>query len=182
MDFPARAPDELSAFSMADLESRFVWPFCLDMLGTNPLRLSDERRTALIAAGRTATVGDVRSLLRVGAWRNVVMGAWFSLAVAPESIMQDLVAAMSRSAGSLTAPPLAVAASIVAGQAAAPAMAHYLSVIVGPPHRDGSEEIVAAGLELLGADAVVSASDDARRGFRDLSEFAIRLREALHDR
>jgi hypothetical protein len=180
MDFPVRAPSELSDFLMCELESRFVSPFYLEMMGTNALGLADERRTALIAAGRTVTAGDVRSLFRVGAWRNEVMGAWFSLAVPADSIVAELIVAMSRSRGSLTAPPLAAAASIIAGQDAVPAMVDYINLMLDPRRNDGSDAIVAAGLELLGADPIVPAPNDARRVFRDLREFALGLREAFN--
>jgi len=182
VDFPARAPGDLSNFSMTELESRFVRPFYLDMMGTNVLRLADERRADLIAVGRTATAGDVRSLLRVGAWRNEVMGAWFSLAVPAELISSELIAALSHSGGSLTAPPLAAVASIVAGRAALPAMRDYINRMLDPLRRDGSEAVVAAGLQLLGADPIVPAPPDARRVFRDLRQFAIGLRTAFSAR
>jgi hypothetical protein len=169
---------DLSDLSVTELESRFVNRFYLNMMGMNALRLTDDLRADVVAVGRTVSTGDVRSMLRVAS-RPAVMGAWFSLAVPAESIAKDLVIAMSRSGGSLTGPPLAVAATIVCGGAAVPAMVNYIDVILDPLRRDGSEAIVAAGMEYLGANPVVAPSAEARARFRDLREFALALREAF---
>jgi hypothetical protein len=107
------------------------------------------------------------------------MGAWFSLAVPPESVMDDLLTAMSESKGSLTAPPLAAAATLLAGSAAVPAMVGYVNFIMEPGRRDGSESFVAAGLEYLGSDPVIAVTNEARQTFHDVHGVGTRLREAF---
>ena len=72
-------------------------------------------------------------------------GAWVQPCCPAESIVMDVGIAMSRSDGSLTGPPLAVAATIVCDRAV-PAMVHSIDVILAPVRRDGSEAIVAASL------------------------------------
>jgi hypothetical protein len=171
---------DLSELSAPELESRFVAPFYLNMMGINALRLPADMRADVVATGRTVTTGDVRSMLRIG-WRPTVMAAWFSLAVPAESVAKELVVAMSRAHG-LTGPPLAVAATIVCDGAAVPAMVTYIDFMLDPLRRDGSEGFVAAAIEHLGAEPVVVPSADARSEFRDLREFALALREAFIDR
>lgn len=164
---------------MNEIESSFVKPFYLKMMGLNALRLTDELRASLIVAARTVRTSDVRWMLQSGHWRPVVMGAWFSLAVPTESVMDDLLTAMSESKGSLTAPPLAAAATLLAARAAVPAMVDYIDFIVVPGRPDGSEAIVAAAVEYLGSDPVIALTDETRRTFRDIHDVAIRLRQAF---
>lgn len=164
---------------MNEIESNFVKPFYLKMMGLNALRLTDELRASLIVTGRAVAPGDVKWMLQAGHWRPLVMGAWFSLAVPAESVTDDLLTAMSESKGSLTAPPLAVAAALVVGSAAVPAMVDYINFIVTPLRRDGSEAVVAAAVEYLGSDPEIAPTDRARQTFRDIRDVAIRLREAF---
>jgi hypothetical protein len=164
---------------MNEIESSFVKPFYLKMMGLNALHVTDELWASLIVTGRTVAASDVRWMLRAGHWRPVVMGAWFSLAVPAESVMDDLLTAMSESKGSLTAPPLAAAATLVAARAAVPAMVDYINFMVAPGRRDGSEAIVAASVEYLGSDPVIALTDETRRMFRDIHDVAIRVREAF---
>jgi hypothetical protein len=117
---------------MNEIESSFVMPFYLKMMGLNALHLTDELWASLIVTGRAVAASDVRWMLRASHWRPVVMGAWFSLAVPAESVMDDLLTAMSESKGSLTASPLAAAATLVAGRAAVPAMVDYINFIGAP--------------------------------------------------
>lgn len=164
---------------MNEIESRFVKPFYLKMMGLNALRLTDELRGSLIATGRVVAATDVKWMLQAGNWRPVAMGAWFSLAVPAESVMDDLLTAMSKSKGSLTAPPLAAAATLVAGTAAVPAMVDYINFIATPARRDGSEAVVAAAVEYLGSDPTIALPDSARHTFRDIYDVATRLLEAF---
>ncbi|MFI5843750.1 hypothetical protein ACIA8K_29015 [Catenuloplanes sp. NPDC051500] len=147
-------------------------------MGLNGLRIDDETWGRLVAASRTVTADDVGSLLRVGAWRPVVMGAWFSLTVPAELIHDDLITATARSQGSLTAPPLAAAATVVAGADVVPAMLAYLDFIMEPTRRDGSEHVVASAVEHLGARPPIAPTEEGRRAFRDIHNLAMRLREA----
>ncbi|MGI5240100.1 hypothetical protein [Dactylosporangium sp. CA-139066] len=164
---------------MNEIELTFVKPFYRQMMGLNARRWADELWPDLTTAGRRVTGSDVSWMLRTGHWRPVVMGAWFSLAVPAESITDDLLSAMAESRGSLTAGPLATAATLVAGRNAVTAMADYLAFVFGLGRRDGSQHVVAAAMEYLGADPVVDPGDDGRRQFRVLHDVAIRLREAF---
>lgn len=161
---------------MNKIEVDFVKPFYLKMMGLNGLRVMDELWVSLIAACRTVTVSEVSWMLGTGHWRPVVMGAWFSVAVPAESVADDLLAAMSQSQGSLTAPPLAAAATVVAGPAAVPAMIAYIDFMAST-RRDGSEDFVAAAVEYLGAESPLTPTDSGRRAFHDIHVIAMRLRE-----
>lgn len=162
---------------MNKIEVDLVKPFYLDMMGLNGLRIMDELWVSMIAAGRTVTVSEVSWMLGTGHWRPVVMGAWFSVAVPAESVRDDLLAAMSQSQGSLTAPPLAAAATVVAGPAAVPAMIAYIDFIMAPTRRDGSEDVVAAAVEYLGAESPLAPTDRGRLAFHDIHGVAMRLQE-----
>jgi hypothetical protein len=164
---------------MNAVESTYVRPFYLKMMGLNAVRLTEELWASVIAAGRTITAGEVSTLLGTGMWRPVVMGAWFSLTVPAEQILDDLVLAMSRSQGSLTAPPLAAAATLVAGTRAVPAMITFIEAMVASTRPDGSQDIVAAAVEHLGMQPPVAPSDRGRHAFHDILGVARRLRDAL---
>ena len=64
---------------MTPLEERAVLPFYLEMMGLNALHLSFGLWPELVTAAKAVTLDDAKWLLRVGAWRPVVMGAWFSV-------------------------------------------------------------------------------------------------------
>jgi hypothetical protein len=159
------------------IEADLVKPFYLDMMGLNALRVVDELWLSIVAAGRAVVVSEVSWMLGTGQWRPVVMGAWFSVAVPPELVRDDLLAAMSQSRGSLTAPPLAAAATVVAGPAAVPAMIAYIDFIMAPTRRDGSEDVVAAAVEHLGAESPLAPTESGRRAFHDIHGVAMRLHE-----
>ncbi|WP_436532871.1 hypothetical protein [Actinoplanes sp. HUAS TT8] len=158
-----------------DIESHFVAPFYLDMMGFNCLGLTAEVEADVISAGRRIASSDVARMLRAGHWRPVIMGAWYSLAVSAESIQHELLRAMAQSRGSLTAPPLAAAATVVAGPAAVPAMVDYIGTVMASDWRDGSEGVVAAAVEHLDGVPPLIPSDQDRRSFRAIREFAMRL-------
>ncbi|GAA0917068.1 DUF6000 family protein [Virgisporangium aurantiacum] len=164
---------------MNEIESTFVKPFYLKMMGLNALRTADDLWADLIAASRTVTVREVRWMLRTGHWRPVVMGAWFSVAVTAEPVRDDLMAAMSQSRGSLTAPPLAAAATLVAGTAAVPAMTSYIEFMTASAFRDGSENVVAAAVEHLRGEVAIVPTDEGRRAFLGIHDVAIRLGDAV---
>lgn len=164
---------------MNEIESTFVKPFYLKMMGLSALHRADELWASLTVASRSVTESNVRWMLQAENWRPVVMGAWFSLAVPAESVMDDLLTAMSESKGSLTAPPLSAAATLVAGSSAVPAMVSYINFIMDPGRRDGSQHVVAAAIEHLGSNPVIAPTDEGHRTFRDLHDLAVRLREAF---
>jgi hypothetical protein len=161
---------------LSPVELAFVKPFYLKMMRSKALIVPDDLWDQVVDAGRVVTVADVNFMLRSENWRPVLMGAWFSLAPVG-SIVDDLIAAMSASRGSLTAPPLAAAATLLAGAAAVPAMMNYIDFITDPRRRDGSEAVVAAAVEHLGRDAAITVTDHARTMFVDLYNVASRLRQ-----
>lgn len=169
---------------MSPLEERAVLPFYLKMMGLNAIwtdpvaAMDDEARTRLIHIGRSIDLLDVKWLLNVGAWRPVVMGAWFSLRFSATEIGTDLRHAMRASAGSLTAPPLATACVLVVGTTSLPDLEHYVQ---NDPGQDGSARFVAAAAERLGSKPTAAITDDSYRdrlgemldlGTRLQSEFA----------
>lgn len=158
---------------MNPVEAAFVVPYYQKMMGCNG-RNAMRLWPALAESARVVTVDDVSYLLRTALWRPVVMGAWFSLVVPAEEIRDDLLAAMARSRGSLTAPPLATAATVVAGARAVPAMTAYLDFIMDRP--DGSQDFVAAAMEHVGAEPPIVPGEERRQMFRDLLGVALRLR------
>ena len=170
------------AGSLNPTELTFVKPFYLKMMGLNALGVGEDLWAQLVEIGRAATAPDVGWMLRTGHWRPVVMGAWFSLAVPSEAIVDDLLSAMRESKGSLTAPPLAAAATLVAGRAAVPAMTDYIDFIMEPVRRDGSESVVAAAVHHLGEETGIAVSDHARQSFHDLHGVALRLHQTWRDR
>jgi hypothetical protein len=168
--------------SLNAIEIAFVKPFYLKTMGLNAVGVPEDLWNRLIEAGRAVSTEDVTWMLRIGNWRPVVMGAWFSLAVPGQSIEKDVLAAMSDSKGSLTAPPLAVASTLVAGVRAVPAMINYVTFMASDQSRpDGSESFVAAAVEHLGSHPPMTVTDHARQAFRGLFAVAIRLRETWQD-
>jgi len=162
---------------MTQLEEWAVSPFYLQMMGLNAHDRSPEVWAELVTVGAEVSLDDVTWLLNVGAWRPVVMGAWFSTRFADGEIGPVLRRAMAASQGSLTAPPLAVACAVVAGAGALPEMRSFVESEVG--RDDGSMAFVSAGIEHLGGDSVVAVTDDERRAFDQLLDVASRLGVAL---
>src|SRR3954471_20134945 len=100
---------------MDPVEERLVLPFYLKMMRENAIEGASELWGSLVIAGREAELDEVQRLLRLGAWRPVVMGAWFSLRFTADQVGQDLLGAIDRCFGSLAAPPLAVVAGELVG-------------------------------------------------------------------
>ena len=161
---------------MTPLEERAVLPFYLEMMGLNALHLSFGLWPELVTAAKAVTLDDAKWLLRVGAWRPVVMGAWFSVRFPAAEIGQELRRAMAVSQGSLTAPPLAVACVVVSGIDAVPEMRQYVEA---DPGQDGSASFVAAGIEHLGGPPVGSVADEDRQAFERLVHVATSLRASV---
>jgi hypothetical protein len=161
---------------MTPLERRAVSPFYLKMMGLNAIDNAAALWDELVATGRAITLDEATRLLNVGAWRPVVMGAWFGTRFSAEEIGPALKRAMASAQGSLTAPPLAAACVAVLGAAALEEMEQYVRL---DPGRDGSAQIVAAGIRLLGGEPAVAITDGDDEAFRQLHDVAARLREAL---
>ena len=158
---------------MTALEERAVDPFYLKMMRLNALEYSSELWPGLVAAASDVTLDDAKWLLRVGAWRPVVMGGWFSVRFPAEDIGEDLRRAMGRSSGSFTAPPLAVACVVVCGTDALPEMGGYVQ---RDPAQDGSAGFVAAAIEYLDGPLVGTVTDQDRQDFAGLLQVANNLR------
>jgi hypothetical protein len=158
------------------LERRAVSPFYLRMMGCNAIDNAAALWDELVATGQAVTLDEARWLLNVGAWRPVVMGAWFSTRFSAAEIGPTLKRAMASSQGSLTAPPLAAACVAVLGAAALEEMGQYVRL---DPGGGGSAQIVAAGIRLLGAESADAMTDGDDETFRQLLDIAARLREAL---
>lgn len=162
---------------MSPIEQRLVVPFYLDMMGTNSARNADPLWDELVRAGREASVVDVKRLLAPDSWRPVVMGAWFSLQLDRDQIGADLESAIAICRGTLTAPPLAVAAATVIGRDAAPILTEYIERDLHRQH--GAATFVAAVVEELGFETVVSPEDRDRRNLASMLDVASRLRVDL---
>ncbi|HXH78680.1 hypothetical protein [Nocardioides sp.] len=161
--------------TLSPRETTFVVPFYLNLMGENATWVGGEVWDGVVTVGRTATLDDVLWMLRVGAWRPVVMGAWLSLRFDRAAVGAAVLDALHKSAGSLTAPPLAVAAFIVVGdEAAAPALRKSMA-----RSDEGSVGVLDAALEKLGADPGQSVSEESRASFSEMVVFGERLREAL---
>ena len=152
-------------------------PFYLKLMRQNATWVGGEVWDELVAVGRTATLADVLWMFRVGAWRPVVMGAWLSLRFDRDDVGAALLEALHKSGGSLTAPPLAVAAVIVVGDEAA------VTALDNSKARsdEGSVAVLDAALERLGADPEQAVSEESRASFSEMVAFGGRLRDALAD-
>jgi hypothetical protein len=156
-------------------EARLVAPFYLRMMGTNAIQYADDELLHSVAAvGRDASVVDVVWLLR-GEWRPRVMGAWFSLLQDSDAVTRAVLQSLETSAGSLTAPPLAVAAVLLAKHEAQSSLTQYLAQDV--LHDWGSAAFVGAAIEHVGGRAPMELSDRDRSGFEQLHEVGKALRD-----
>ena len=151
---------------MSPDEDRLVAPFYLAMMGTNAIRYADaEVLRSVVAVGRNVSVADVVWLLR-GAWRPRVMGAWFSLLHASEAMTRAVLQSLETSSGSLTAPPLAVAAVLLAGHEAQSALGDYVTQDLS--HQWGAAAFVSAAIEHLGSRAPTELSEQPRSSFAQM--------------
>jgi hypothetical protein len=156
-------------------EDRLVKPFYLDMMGINAIQYADaDVLRNVLAVGREASAADVVWLLR-SEWRPRVMGAWFSLLHDDEAVTRAVLRSLETSAGSLTAPPLAVAAVLLANHGAAKgALADYLVRDVS--HDWGSAGFVGAALEHLAERVPMKPSNRDRSSFEQLHAIAKAVR------
>lgn len=154
---------------------RLVTPFYLDMMGTNALLRADaELLRDVVTVGRDASVEAVVSLLR-GEWRARVVGAWFSLLHDSDDVRQAVLRSLGTSSGSLTAPPLAVAAVLLADREAESALAEYVAQDVA--HGWGSAAFVSAAMDHLGDRAPVDVSQRDRNDFGQMLAIGRAVRE-----
>ena len=160
--------------TMSPRETTFVLPFYLSMMRTNATAVGERLWDDLVVVGRTATVDDVLWLLRVGAWRPVVMGAWLSLRFDRGQVGAAVSHALQESAGSLTAPPLAVAAVTILGEDAVTPLRQSKARSDEP-----SVPILDAALEASGSDAAREVNEQSRVVFAEMFAVGKRLRSAL---
>ena len=160
--------------TLTDRETTFVLPFYRNLMGINATWIGDQVWEELVTVGVTAGMDDVLWLLRVGAWRQVVMGAWLSLRFRREEIGVAVLGGLGTSGGSLTAPPLAVAAVTIVGPDAAPSLRESKA------RSDGaSARVMDAALLHVGAEPVGDVTEQDRADFAALVAFGARLHEAL---
>jgi hypothetical protein len=160
--------------TLSPRETTFVLPFYLKLMRTNATWIGWEVWDDLMVVGRTATLDDVLWLLRVGTWRPVVMGAWLSLRFGRDEVGAAVLDALQGSGGSLTAPPLAVAAVAIVGVDAATALHQSRA-----RSDEASVPVLDAALEHLGADSTRAVSEQSRAAFAGMLAFGERLRVAL---
>jgi len=160
---------------VSPVEDRFVAPFYLAMMGTNAIEHADaDLLRRVVAVGRDASVRDVVWLLR-GEWRPRVMGAWFSLLHDGEAVTRAVLQALETSRGSLTAPPLAVAAVLLADHEAESALAAYVAEDV--LHGWGAAAFVSAAMDHLGLRVPMELSHGHRSDFQQMHAIAKAVRD-----
>lgn len=180
MAYPGPQPSRRQAsyrVGVDPVEKRLAHPFYLKMMGLNALRNADVLWNDLTSAGRSVTVADVKQLLAPDHWRPVVMGSWFSLKFGRDQVGSDLLNAIALCRGTLTAPPLSVAAAIVIGADAAPTLIDYVERDLEGQY--GAASFVAAVVNELGVDATLSPSDRDQSALGSMLDVAQRLRLAL---
>ena len=160
--------------TMSSRETTLVLPFYLSMMRTNATAVDERLWDDLVVVGRTATVDDVLWLLRVGAWRPVVMGAWLSLRFDRGQVGAAVSHALQESEGSLTAPPLAVAAVTILGEDAVTPLRQSKARSDEP-----SVPILDAALKALGSDEAREVNEQNRVVFAEMVAVGKRLRAAL---
>lgn len=155
-------------------EATLVLPFYMNLMSSNATWVGHEVWDELVDVGRSVEIDDVVWLLRVGAWRPVVMGAWLSLRFEPEHVGAEVLKALRDSGGSLTTPPLATAAVILAGPDAIPALRDSRARI-----HEASSPTLDAAIEHLGAGALGDLGQEQKAAFAEMLAFGTRLRHAL---
>jgi hypothetical protein len=159
------------------VEKRLAHPFYLKMMGLNALHNAGVLWDDMIRAGHDATEAEVKQLLAPDHWRPVVMGSWFSLKFDRDQVGDNLLSAIGLCRGTLTAPPLSVAAAVVIGEEAALPLADYIERDLERQY--GAASFVGAVVEHLGAVAPVSPEDRDRNGLVNMLDLASRFRSAL---
>jgi hypothetical protein len=151
-------------------ETTFVVPFYLNLMRMNAIWVGGEVWDNLVAAGRTAKLDDVLWLLGNGGWRPVVVGAWLSLRFHRDEVGEAILHALQESYGSLTAPPLAVAAVTIVGEDAETVLRQSRA-----RSDEASVAVLDAALEQLGVDPAPEVGGEDRSAFAEMLAFAERL-------
>lgn len=128
----------------------------------------------LIAVAGTSELEDARWLLRVGAWRPVVVGAWLSLGYQRDEIGDSVDAALRAAVGSLTVPPLAAAAVTLLGRDSEGALRACQAW-----DDKGSARALNAALAHLGLEPSDAVANPDRAGLAELVRLAHEMRAAL---
>ena len=158
---------------MRSLEERYVEPFFLRMMGTGALAAGAPSPAEIVETCRPVTPADVVTLLRMS-WRPMVMGAWLSVRHDDPAVGDAAVAALRACAGSLSAPPLAVAVVARGGPHALEALyAYHARDLAG---RLGAAGVVAAAVRHLRGDVVPAPSAESTAVFRGLLSVAAEIR------
>jgi hypothetical protein len=111
--------------SWSELTARCVQPFYRQMMGTNALEATPSVLAEMAALVDTVDAGLVVGLLR-SEWRDQVIGAWLSLAHRyDESVLRAVTNALETCDGSLTAPALLTAMTVMEAPAAAASISRY---------------------------------------------------------
>lgn len=99
---------------MTDLTERLVNPFYLHLMRESAPDAPAELVDQLVDAAQGVDRFDLNRLLRGGAWREVVMGAWLSLSLPDPAVsVREVTDTLSKAAGDLTIPPLTAAALVL---------------------------------------------------------------------
>lgn len=165
-------PDDVEAPS--SVVSRCAAPYYLKMMGLNAVDVSSDLLREIAAMARTTTEEETISLLRAE-WRPCVMGAWIATTKRGNDVADAVSMALMRSLGSLTAPPLAIAAVTLVEARALPALIHYYAEDI--EHGYGSTGIIQAATQYLAENYDVEnplGAPDARsvEAFADLLDIA----------
>jgi hypothetical protein len=123
-----------------------VLPYYLKMMGLNSLRESDALIAEVAGVAHTVTPDDAVRLLRI-AWRERVMGAWYSILVTEPPVPTEVLHALEISHGTLDAPCLTAAAISIVGPEAMPSIVTYHGRAV--EHRYGGEGVIQAAASFL---------------------------------
>jgi hypothetical protein len=126
--------------------SRCAAPYYLKMMGGNARDVSSDVLGEIATMARATTDDETISLVRAE-WRPCVMGAWIATTKSGPDVTNAVLTAMMRSLGTLTAPPLAVAAVTLADARALPALIHYYAEDI--EHGYGSTGIIRAATQYV---------------------------------
>lgn len=154
--------------------NQLIEPFYLKMMRTNALEHGSGLLPAIAEQGAELDAVDVIELLR-DPWRSTVMGAWFALTHDDPRVNAAVLQALESSYGSLTSPPLAVAAVVLSGRDALPALVQYAAA--DDANEWGAGGFIAAAAEHVGGSVACDPSDLDRQHFDALHQLAQRLRE-----
>jgi len=162
-----------------DLIFRCVLPFYLSLMRTNASdRGFDLGRLSAVSA--ETTNDEVIALLRAD-WRPRVMGAWLSIGRTDEPVTTALLESLETSQGSLTAPPLAVAAVFNASGLALPSLLAYVEK--DREHHWGAASFVDAAIAHISESSESAGIDSqARASLTQMLDVAADMARAFRTR